>query len=54
MKAGRLVDVLPAWRAPELPVHIAYASDRYQSTRLRAFIETLAERVPAISGIEAL
>ncbi|MEM1437867.1 MAG: LysR family transcriptional regulator [Pseudomonadota bacterium] len=53
LKAGRLVDVLPAWRAPELPVHIAYASDRYQSTRLRAFIETLAERVPAISGIEA-
>ncbi|MEM6810809.1 MAG: LysR family transcriptional regulator [Pseudomonadota bacterium] len=53
LKAGRLVDVLPAWRAPQLPIHIAYASDRYQSARLRAFIEVLTTRVPEISGIDA-
>ena len=53
LEAGRLVDVLPAWRAPELPIHIAYASNRYQPARLRAFIEILTNRVPAISGIDA-
>ena len=36
--------VLPDWAAPEMPVHAVFASARYLSPRVRAFIDLLTER----------
>ncbi|MEO1020579.1 MAG: LysR substrate-binding domain-containing protein, partial [Pseudomonadota bacterium] len=52
LESGALVDVLPAWRAPSLDVHVAYLPGRHQTLRLRTFLATLRERVPGIEGIE--
>jgi DNA-binding transcriptional LysR family regulator len=53
LKRGLLVDLLPKWRAPSLDIQVAYLSGRYQTQRLRCFIEVLKQRVPMIEGIEA-
>jgi len=37
--SGRLVRVLPQWRAKEIPVHVVYPSHRVLPVRVRAFIE---------------
>lgn len=50
--SGTLVDVLPAWRAPSLDVHVAYLPGRHQTLRLKTFLAMLRERVPGIEGIE--
>jgi DNA-binding transcriptional LysR family regulator len=42
MDAGHLVEVLPAWRAPAMPVTLLYAQRRHVSPRLRAFMDWLA------------
>ena len=36
---GRLLRVLPDWAAPEVPVHAVFASARYLSPKVRAFID---------------
>ncbi len=38
---GRLVEVLPQYRAEPMPVWLLYAHRRHPSTRLRAFVEWL-------------
>ncbi len=50
---GTLVDLLPAWRAPSLDIHMAYLPGRHQTLRLRTFLATLQKEVPCIDGIEA-
>ncbi len=39
---GRLIRVLPDWSAPEVPVHAVFASARYLSPKVRAFIDLAA------------
>jgi DNA-binding transcriptional LysR family regulator len=39
LDAGRLVEVLPAFRAPTRPMHIVYAPDRRLTPKLRSFID---------------
>lgn len=53
LSKGRLVDPLPQWRAPTLPIHMAYLPGRHQPKRLRAFLDMIASEVPAIPGIDA-
>ncbi len=51
LTSGKLVDLLPKWRAPALDVHVAYLPGRHQTLRLTTFLETLRAQVPGISGI---
>jgi DNA-binding transcriptional LysR family regulator len=42
---GLLVEVLPQWRARQMPVSILYANRRHLPKRLRVFMDWLAERL---------
>ena len=44
VKEGRLVQVLPGWRMPALPIH-AVMTSRLQSASVRAFIDFMAARL---------
>lgn len=46
VRAGRLVPVLPGWRPVSMPVHAIYASNRFLSPKVRAFIDLAVERFP--------
>lgn len=50
LTAGRLVDILPGWRAPTLTVNIAYLPGRHQPIRLRKFIEHLYDGMAGLPG----
>lgn len=52
LEAGRLIDLLPRWRAPTLPVQVASLSKSYRPRRLTSFLEILKETVPTLPGIE--
>lgn len=43
LAAGRLVEVLPAFRAPSMPVAVLYPHRRQHSPRLQVFIDWLAD-----------
>lgn len=43
LAAGALVEVLPAWRPPPLPLSIIYSHNRHLSPRVRVFVDWLAE-----------
>lgn len=43
VESGELVEVLPQWRAPGLPVTVLYAHRRQLPMRLRVFMDWLAE-----------
>lgn len=51
LKRGSFIDLLPAWRAPSLAIHVAYLPGKHQPGRLRAFLLTLRELLPGIAGI---
>lgn len=42
LAAGRLVEVLPAWRAPAMPVSLVYAHRRHLPQRAQVFMNWLA------------
>ncbi|MBR0671615.1 LysR family transcriptional regulator [Neoroseomonas soli] len=44
LAAGRLVPVLPGYRAPELVIHAVYAPGRHLSAKVRSFIDFLVPR----------
>ncbi|WMJ69503.1 LysR family transcriptional regulator [Stenotrophomonas sp. 24(2023)] len=48
---GRLVQLLPDWEAPPLPVHLVFPADRQQPLRLRAFIEAMKAALPSLHGM---
>ncbi|OZI50817.1 LysR family transcriptional regulator [Bordetella genomosp. 4] len=54
LKTGRLVQVLPEWRCPDLPISALYPFHRQLSPRVRVFIdwvrELYEERFGAVSG----
>ena len=47
LKSGALVRVLPAWRSPQGIVHVVFPTRRGMLPAVRAFIDFLAERLPA-------
>ncbi|MBX9346978.1 LysR family transcriptional regulator [Chromobacterium piscinae] len=47
LAAGKLERVLTAYESAPLPIHIVHAESRYGSTRMRRFIDYLAERLRA-------
>lgn len=45
LAAGRLVAVLPRWSPPPVPVHAVFASVRYLTPKVRAFIDLAARQM---------
>lgn len=45
--AGRLAPVLPDWQLPSAPVHAVFASARYLTPKVRAFIDLAVEAFAA-------
>ncbi|MGV2289100.1 LysR family transcriptional regulator [Trinickia sp. YCB016] len=43
LAAGRLVELLPGFEAPSLPMHLLYAPDRRPTPKLRSFIDFVVE-----------
>ena len=39
LASGDLVQVLPKWKAKDLPIHVVYAGQRVLPTRVSAFID---------------
>ena len=52
LKSGRLVELLPEWRAASLPVSVTYPYARHYPARLRLFIDLMKEVMPAAVGDE--
>jgi len=48
LKSGALVRVLPAWKSPLGIVHVVFPTRRGMLPAVRAFIDFLAERLPAM------
>lgn len=44
VRAGRLVQLLPAFSLPARPMSVVYPLDRYRAPKLRSFVDFLAER----------
>jgi LysR family transcriptional regulator, regulator for bpeEF and oprC len=38
-----LVEVLPEWSRPAVPVHVVYPPNRHLSAKVRAFVDWAAE-----------
>lgn len=49
---GRLVMLLPEWRAASLPVHLVYPWARYYPTRLRKFLALMKDVMPQLAGMK--
>nr|WP_159464566.1 LysR family transcriptional regulator [Scandinavium goeteborgense] len=49
---GRLIELLPEWRAAALPVHLVYPWARYYPARLRKFLDLMREVMPKMSGMQ--
>ena len=47
LRARRLVEVLPGWHGGELTVNAVYPHRRHLGAKVRAFVEHLAETLPA-------
>ncbi|EYC50914.1 LysR family transcriptional regulator [Hylemonella gracilis str. Niagara R] len=47
LRAGRLLHVVPQWRADPLPVHLVYPQARLHPARLRSFIDIMRVSGPA-------
>jgi DNA-binding transcriptional LysR family regulator len=41
--SGELVQILPEWTRPPLPVHVVYPPNRHLSAKVRAFVDWTAE-----------
>lgn len=47
LAAGRLVEVLPQWRAPELDIHAVYPTRKHLSPKVRVLVDYLAQALGA-------
>lgn len=45
LEAGKLVEVLPDWPAPSMPVQIVYPHRRHLSRRVQVFSDWLADKM---------
>jgi DNA-binding transcriptional LysR family regulator len=46
LKSGRLLHLVPQWRAVPLPMYLLYPAARFHPARLRRFVEWMRERIP--------
>lgn len=53
VRNGALVTLLGAYTSPEIPIRLVYPPGRYLSAKVRAFIDFLAARLPAMSASDA-
>lgn len=52
LEKGTLINVLPKWEAPELPIHIAFLPNRYKPLRLKLFAEHVEKELAGVNGIQ--
>lgn len=50
--SGELLPLLEDWRLPPMPLHVAYPQNRYVSTRLRVFIDWVADLMAEHAPVE--
>jgi DNA-binding transcriptional LysR family regulator len=50
LASGRLVQVVPEWTAPSLPVFLAYRHASFYPARLRRFVEAMKNAMPKVVG----
>jgi DNA-binding transcriptional LysR family regulator len=50
IRQGRLVNLLPQWRAKSLPVYLVYPYASYYPARLRRFMTLIREAMPRVAG----
>ncbi|RYF40353.1 MAG: LysR family transcriptional regulator [Comamonadaceae bacterium] len=43
LESGAVVEVLPEWKHPPIPVHVVYPPNRHLSAKVRAFVDWAAE-----------
>ncbi|ATB41700.1 LysR family transcriptional regulator [Cystobacter fuscus] len=48
---GRLVHLVPRWRAASLPMYLIYPSARFHPARLRTFVELMRETIPGAVAV---
>jgi DNA-binding transcriptional LysR family regulator len=53
IEAGRLVQLVPEWQAPPLPIWLMYPPARFYPARLRRFIDIMRVAIPQALGIAA-
>ncbi|MEM9371311.1 MAG: LysR substrate-binding domain-containing protein, partial [Pseudomonadota bacterium] len=51
LNTSELVDVLPEWRAKELPINVAFLPARHQPKRLDVFLEWLRADIAEMPGL---
>ncbi len=51
LRSGRLVQVLPEYALPALPMHLVYLPDRRPTPKLRTFIDFVLERLGPQAGV---
>ena len=49
MESGRLVEILPEWRAPSMPVNFLYASRRHLPRRVQVFMDWATEILSSLA-----
>ncbi|MGH8044685.1 MAG: LysR substrate-binding domain-containing protein, partial [Stenotrophomonas sp.] len=54
LRDGQLLQLVPGWEAPPLPVHLVYPASRQIPSRLRAFIDAMKASLPQTHGMRAL
>lgn len=47
---GKLLQLVPDWQAPSLPVFVIYPYARFYAPKLRRFVDTMRELIPAALG----
>ena len=52
LAAGRLIDLMPQWRAASHAVNVAYLPARHQPKRLSLFLKAIESGLRAIAGVE--
>jgi LysR family transcriptional regulator, regulator for bpeEF and oprC len=50
---GRLVEVLPGWSKPPVPVHAVFSSSRYPTPKVRAFVDHAKRTFKALMAAPA-
>lgn len=43
IESGELVEILPEWTQPPLPIHVVYPPNRHLSAKVRAFVDWTAD-----------
>jgi DNA-binding transcriptional LysR family regulator len=43
LASGELVELLPEWSCPTVPIHVVYPPNRHLSAKVRAFVDWTAE-----------